>query len=377
MFIGGSLAIEAKSVINDFTLALIGAAAAIIAAILLFNWWTERRHARAAERAFKTDHPDVLFDADDATKTARVEPTLGALPVPDDDFVFPAPEAVKSLAPRQLEPDRGINPRIDSIAVILAEAPMVTDTLTGFVLSSQKLGRPVHWEALANGVWEPLDAALASGAPAPKEIRVGLQLADRGGPTPKATISEFMILAEELAHAVSAVSQREDMDEAFERAQKVDAFCADTDIEIAISLVGRNGATFAPTKVRGVLEAAGLTPLPSGEYAQADESGLTLFIVRNMEPTEPPAINKSGYLTGLSLALDVPHCVDGMLALERALITARQLAESLGGDVVDDNRRPLNPQGIEAIRQAIRGIAAQMEHFGVPPGSLAAKRLYR
>ena len=33
--------------------------------------------------------------------------------------------------------------------------------------------------------------------------------------------------------------------------------------------------------------------------------------------------------------------------------------------------------GIEAIRQAIRGIAAQMEHFGVPPGSPAAKRLYR
>jgi FtsZ-interacting cell division protein ZipA len=366
-----------RRVINDFTLALIGAAAAVIAAILAFNWWTERRHARTAERAFKADHPDVLFDAEDATKPARVEPTLGELPVPEDDFVFPAPEAVQSLAPRQHEPERGINARIDSIAVILAEAPVATDTLTGFVLSSQKLGRAVHWEALVNGVWEPLDVALSNGAPALKEIRVGMQLADRNGPTPKATISEFMILAEELAHEVSAVSQREDMDEAFERAQKVDAFCADTDIEIAISLIGRSGVTFAPTKVRGLLEAGGLTALPTGEYSQPDEEGRALFTVRNMEPTEPPAINKSGYLTGLSLALDVPHCANGMLALERMLMLARQLSEALGGDVVDDNRRPLNANGIEAIRQAIRGIAAQMDHFGVAPGSASAKRLYR
>lgn len=371
--------------INDFTLALLGAAAAIIAAILAFNWWTERRHARTAERAFKTDHPDVLFDSADATKPARLEPTLGDLPLPDDDIIIPAPDAIDTLAPRQHQPMRGIHPRIDTVAVILAEAPVTVDRLTTFVLSSQKLGRVVHWEALVNGLWEPLDAVLGMSAeaaakgeaPVLKEIRVGLQLADRSGPTPKEKISEFMLLAEELAHEIAAVSQREDVDEALERAQAVDAHCADTDIEIAISLTGRSGATFAPTKVKGVLEAAGLTMLPSGEYSQTDESGNTLFTVRNMEPTEPPAISKSGYLTGLSIALDVPHCVDGMRALERALTLGRQLAESLGGEVVDDNRRPLNPQGIESIRQAIRGIAAQMEHFGVPPGSPAATRLYR
>lgn len=363
--------------INDFTLALLGAAAALIVAILIFNWWQERRHSRMAERAFKADHPDVLFDSAEATRPARLEPTLGDLPLPEDDIVIPAPDAVDSLAPRQHQPGHGINEKIDSVAVILAEAPVPVEKLTGFVLSSQKLDRVVHWEALVNGLWEPLDAAMSAGGPGLKEIRVGLQLADRSGPTPKEKISEFMLLAEELAHEISAVSQREDVDEALERAQAVDAFCADTDIEIAISLVGRNGVTFAPTKVRGILEAAGLTALPSGEYSQADEVGNALFTVRNMEPTEPPAINKAGYLTGLSLALDVPHCHDGMLALERMLLLARQLSEGLGGEVVDDNRRPLNAHGIEAIRQAIRGIAAQMEHFGVPAGSPAARRLYR
>lgn len=363
--------------INDFTLALLGAATALIVAILIFNWWQERRHARSAERAFKADHPDVLFDSADATRPARLEPTLGELPLPDDDIIIPAPEAVASLAPRQHQPAEGINAKIDSVAVILAEAPVSADKLSGFVLSSQKLDRVVHWEALVQGLWEPLDTAISAGTLGLKEIRVGLQLADRTGPTPKEKISEFMLLAEELAHEISAVSQREDVDEAMERAQALDAFCADTDIEIAISLVGRNGVTFAPTKVRSILEAAGLSALPSGEYSQADEAGKSLFTVRNMEPAEPPTINKSGYLTGLSLALDVPHCHDGMLALERMLMLARQLSEALGGDVVDDNRRPLNAHGIEAIRQAIRGIAAQMDHFGVPPGSAAAKRLYR
>lgn len=361
--------------ISDFTLALLGVAAVIIAAILAFNWWQERRHRQLAERAFKSDHPDVLFDSADATRPARLEPTLGDLPLPDDDVVIPAPEAIVSLAPRQHQPT-GLNERIDSVAVILAEAPVTPEQITPFVLSSQKLGRVVHWEGLVGGLWEPLDAALSQGA-ALKELRLGLQLADRSGPTPKEKFSEFILLAEECANAIVAVSQREDVDEAFERAQGVDSFCADTDIEVAISLIGRSGVTFAPTKVRGLLEAAGLTQLPTGEYSQVDEAGDTLFTVRNMEPTEPPAINKSGYLSGLSLALDVPHCANGMLAMERMLTLARQLSESLGGDVVDDNRRPLNANGIESIRQAIRGITAQMEHFGVMPGSAAAKRLYR
>ncbi len=382
--------------INDFTMALIAAAALLVAAILVFNWWQERRYARTAERAFKADHPDVLFDSADATRPARLEPTLGELPLPEDDLVIPAPDAIASLAPRQHQPAEGINGRIDSVAVILAEAPVTPDKLTGFVLSSQKLGCVVHWEGLVDGLWEPLDAALAKGV-SMKELRVGLQLADRSGPTPKEKISEFMLLAEELAHEITAVSQREDVDEAAERASSVDAFCADTDIEIAISLVGRSGVTFAPSKVRGLLEAAGLTLQPTGEYclresalatpASAvdmddgptafDDAGPVLFSVRNLESSEPPAINKTGYLSGLTLALDVPHCQDSMLALERMITLARQLSESLGGDVVDDNRRPLNPNGIEAIRQAIRGIGAQMEHFGVMPGSPSAKRLFR
>lgn len=362
--------------INDFTLALIGVAAVLIVAILIFNWWQERRHARAAEQAFKADHPDVLLDPAEATRPARLEPTLGDLPLPDDDIVIPAPEAVDTLAPRQHRPEAGINERIDTVAVILAETPVTVEKLTGFVLSSQKLGRPVNWEGLVAGLWEPLDRALSQGQPL-RELRASLQLADRQGPTPKEKVSEFMLLVEELAHEISAVSQREDVDEAVERSVKVDAFCADTDIEIAISLVGKSGVTFAPTKVRGLLEAAGLVAMPDGEYVYPDEAGQALFSVRNMDAAEPPSINKSGYLTGLTLALDVPHCPDGMLALERMISLARQLCETLGGEVVDDNRRPLNPTGIEAIRKAIRGITAQMESFGVLPGSPVAKRLYR
>lgn len=362
--------------LNDFTLALIGVAAAFIVAILIFNWWQERRHAQAAERAFKADHRDVLLDPAEASRPARLEPTLGDLPLPDDDIVIPAPEAVNTLAPRQHRPEAGINERIDAVAVVLAEAAVTPEMLTGFVLSSQKLGKPVNWEALVGGVWEPLDQALSSGQGL-RELRAGLQLADRQGPTPKEKVSEFMLLVEELAHEASAVSQREDVEEAVERSLKVDAFCADTDIEIAISLIGKNGTTFAPTKVRGLLEAAGLVPMPDGEYVYPDEGGHELFSVRNMEATEPPAIDKPGYLTGLTLALDVPHCPDGMLALERMIGLARQLGETLGGEVVDDNRRPLNATGIEAIRKAIRSIAGQMEGFGVLPGSQVARRLYR
>jgi FtsZ-interacting cell division protein ZipA len=361
-------------VISEFQLALIAIAAFVIAAILAYNYWQEQRYRERTERAFKTDHPDVLLDAGDVSRPVRLEPQLGELPLPEDDQVMDAPEDTFALAPRSAS--AGVNTAIDTVALILAEAPVTASALTPFIERARHIARPVIWEGLVGGLWEPLlTVDLTSGQV--KELRVGLQLANRSGPTHREKIEEFMRLVEECAGAVSAVSQREQPVEAHERAQSIDAFCADTDIEIAVNVVGMNGVTFAPTKVRGLAEAAGMVHLDSGEYAQCDDTGEILFTLRNMNPAEPAGVSRStGYLSGITLALDVPHVTKGKSAVDRMYSTALHMADALGGEVVDDNRAPLHAGGVEAIKKAVGGIATRMEHFGVAPGSPAAKRLF-
>lgn len=359
---------------GDFQLALIAIAAFVIAGILFYNYWQEQRYRDRAERAFKADHPDVLLDAGDVSRPARLEPILGELPLPENDQVIDDPEEAFALAPRSAS--AGVNTAIDTVALILAEAPIAADALKPFMERARHIARPVLWEGLIGGLWEPLLHSDLTGGDV-KELRVGLQLANRSGPTHREKIEEFMRMVEECAGAVSAVSQREQPAEAFARAQDIDAFCADTDIEIAINIIGTSGMTFAPTKVRGLAEAAGMMHLDSGEYALGGEQGEILFTLSNMNPAEPSGISKShGYLSGITFALDVPHVGHGKQAIDRMYALALQMADALGGEVVDDNRTPLHAGGVEAIKKAVGGIAAQMEHFGVEPGSSTAKRLY-
>jgi FtsZ-interacting cell division protein ZipA len=55
---------------------------------------------------------------------------------------------------------------------------------------------------------------------------------------------------------------------------------------------------------------------------------------------------------------------------------AKQMASSLGGQVVDDNRRPLSDAGIARIKQQLADIYAQMEARQIKSGSVRALRLF-
>jgi FtsZ-interacting cell division protein ZipA len=54
----------------------------------------------------------------------------------------------------------------------------------------------------------------------------------------------------------------------------------------------------------------------------------------------------------------------------------RQLAVTLGGALVDDNRTPVSEPGLEQIRAQLRAIYATMEARGIPGGSPDALRLF-
>jgi FtsZ-interacting cell division protein ZipA len=410
--------------ISDFQLALGGAAVALVVGVLIYNRWQESKYKRRAERAFQTDHPDVLIDgarpATDAARSAeRVEPKLGSLagvaPAAAPAAAKPAPMAAaapaapaaaaaptaraapaQSFATDELDdledlppleemgrpkPDEAkshgapqLSAEIDSLALILADAPLTPAQYQPVVAHSRTMGKGVRWEGLVGGLWQGISPATTDGF---RELRAGMQLADRGGAADARLLGQFDELIVQFARSVGAVAQREDVGAAVLRAKAVDEFCADTDVEIAVNVVGRNGTTFAVTKVRGLAEAKGMMPVDSGEYVMRDELGRHLFTLRNFDPAEPPGIKRAnGYIAGLTFALDVPRTLNPARVFPQMFALCEQFAEILQGDVVDDNRRPLTANGRKVIADTVSHIATQMETKGVEPGSSAALRLY-
>src|SRR4051794_26662046 len=121
---------------SQLQLALLAVGAVVIVLVLAYNMITERRARRRAEQAFAGDAGDALFER---TPTRR-EPTLGELPpsaAADDDPVLQHEEVPAPLpevrAPEELQAPGGpaaqISSRIDTVAVILADDPIMEERL--------------------------------------------------------------------------------------------------------------------------------------------------------------------------------------------------------------------------------------------------------
>src|SRR5437762_3302238 len=178
-------------------LAVIGALA--VAAVLLYNRWQERGVRRAAERAFGSGHADVLL-------AERREPTLEARrpPVPPGTISADGIDYVIQVIPRE-----------PTAAAVVLEA------------------------------WAPIEQRFARRvllASSETLIRAALQLVSRAGVVSDAELLEFRTRVETMATQLGAAVHAPEMRQALEAARELDRTCADTDIQVALHVVGIGAA---------------------------------------------------------------------------------------------------------------------------------------
>ena len=85
------------------------------------------------------------------------------------------------------------------------------------------------------------------------------------------------------------MSQREAPAAAAERARDLDRFCADTDIEIAVNVVGQYGATFAIPRVKSLGLEHGLSETVSGDLVRFTPDHGPGFVVRRYDISPKPS----------------------------------------------------------------------------------------
>jgi FtsZ-interacting cell division protein ZipA len=345
----------------------------VVAAVVAFNWWQERRFRRHAERDMVRPEEDVLFHprrpAPAGPSPSRIEPQFSHEPA----AARATPErattgAVPGLAPA---PDE----MIDYVAEIHADVSLRPSALSEMATALAGTGRALalsgysaqtdNWQPLGNG-----DRSITG-------LRIGLQLADRNGPVTVEELQAFRDLVQEWAARLSASAQCPEVESAATRAEALDRFLTETDVMIGINVLAHSGQVFHATRIRALAEANGMRLRADGLFVFTDELGRTLFTVDNQEP-RPFRPDQVRHITtnGVTFLLDVPRTRDGLKAFDRMLGMSRQFADSLDGMLVDDRRQALTESGLDKIRAQLREIYAVMEAQGLPAGSAAALRLF-
>ncbi|MGE5319849.1 MAG: cell division protein ZipA C-terminal FtsZ-binding domain-containing protein [Hyphomicrobiaceae bacterium] len=385
---------------SDLQIGLLAVGAAVVAAVLIFNWMQERRFRKQADAAFQGPVADALMQ-DAAVTHERVEPALrepvsagaaggddDAPPMQFDADLPPAGEVAASAAAVAVHrpvsapsaappvaPPAPYDELIEYRARIGGDGVMANVFADAFS-QTRALGKAVRWLGLPVGAtaWEEVQPWRDMHY---QQVVVTMQLADRNGAVQEEQLAALCGALQTTAQAQGLRLACDDMADALERAQAIDRFCVDVDVLIGLNVVARGEGAVNLTRIVREAEASGMVLGGDGVFQLLDSRGEPLYALCNHD-AEPFAVEAVEGQTsqGVTLQFDVPRVPDGLKVFDGMVAFGRKLANETGGILVDDNLRPLTDTGIEKIRSQLVQIYERMEARGVPSGSRRSLRLF-
>lgn len=378
---------------NDLQLALLGVGGVLVAGVWGHGKWQELRQRRLAERLLNPEGGDPLMDRKPAKPAAprsaarvappvveRREPVIGAS---DDDVVDTA--AVDDFAKAdQTPPAKSASPRPTDIGepateLVSPEADFIARLSLPELFSGEQLlaiprdalallRKRVAWVGFDEGTacWEPVQPVGRY-----RELRIGLQLADRSGPINAALVDQFRKAVERIGDELTAVAEIPASREAVARAINLDRLGAEVDIQLAVHLAPRHDS-FAPDMVRDLALEKGFRLASDGVLGYFDAAGDRLFSLQMPDARAPDGLPAP---TACCI-LEVPCVSRGELAFDRMMAVAHELAEALDALLVDEHRRPITDRFVAPVREQIAQLQGRMAQQGVAAGSPLALRLF-
>jgi hypothetical protein len=321
---------------TDLQLGLLVIGALAIGGVVLYNRLQERAARRRVEGAFTGRPGDALLEAEEG----RREPRL---------------HGASRHAERREPMPQGTLPdgRFDYVIELAPARPASAADVLGQwgALEHRFARRAVLAAADEHGGWRGLEAGDSGHCVA---LRAGLQLASRDGAVSEADLLEFRSAVETLATRLGATVSAPQMREAVDAARELDAFCAEADIQVALHVV----------------PAAGTAPFTEQRAARARDGaagGPFAVELRRATTSEVEAI---------TLTMDVPRAPDVVRSFEAMARSGRQLAETLGGRLVDDNQNVLDERSLATIATQLETVRRRLADHGIEPGGELALRLF-
>ncbi len=409
---------------SSLQLGLIVAAVVLVLAVLLYNAWEERRIRRRIDQAFRAQDPSSSPDAGGARgEPARVEPTMkpargdasdanvdapqisnaddrhatngpadggvaesswsppveviehvlepGAVPAREQFFDPGMPRVAAPSGSQGAQPDRDI----ECIVILQPAKPLTAGAIAAGLHA--RVGKRLRWfgRTAPGSPWVQLNAATPGEF---VELAACMLLADRNGAVSHAQLETFVRVMSELAPLLPAALSVPDAGAEADRAEALDRLCADVDVQVGLTILKQEPSSIAGTRLRGVAEAAGFKLAQGGRFEwQQEDTGEVLYSLQNVR-NEPFTVDtlRTSATHGVVLVLDVPRVADPPRAFDHMKLVAKRIAHTLDGELVDDNRRPLDDAALAAIRQQVQSAAGALSACHIDPGSPRAHALF-
>ncbi|MGK5049075.1 cell division protein ZipA C-terminal FtsZ-binding domain-containing protein [Janthinobacterium sp. GB4P2] len=386
---------------TDLQITLFGAGGVFIVGVFSYNKWQEYKAKKSVERAFSTDHDDVLMRegdspvADiqepvlrqepsfDAAPAAKAEPSFGAPPAapvpeahlhaepslgdaPAEPVPAPAAEPVQEVSAASEQATSLVDPLIDCLLPLSLEAPVRGDKILPVLQTLRLVGnKPVHFIGLhVNGDWEPITHGGVY-----TKMQGGVQLASRSTALNELEYSELVTRLRGVADEIGAEPEVPDMMEVMAEARNLHRFVAGHDAQLGVNL-HTNGAPWAISTLLFALEKQGFDVRPDGRFVMPDGDGSYLFSLSTnvtlAEETTPR----------LTLLLDVPCVAPARDGFGAMVACAKALVGRLDATIVDDYNQALSDAALAEIAGQVQEFYQEMDAADIPAGSTRALRLF-
>jgi hypothetical protein len=370
---------------TDFQMSLIAAGGVFVVGVITYNKWQEYKARKSVERAFSSDHDDVLMRTG-AAPVARQEPVLdlGAAPAADaveaessapraaataaeaqQDLAAELPGAAPDTSPAELA-ESLVDPLIDCLIPLALEMPARGDKILPALQKLRRVGnKPIHYIGLAvNGDWEPI----VHGGVYTK-LQAGVQMATRTTSLNELEYSELVTRLRAVADEIQAEPEVPDMIEVMSESRTLHRFVAGHDAQLGVNLKS-NGAPWAMSTLIGALENQGFDVRPDGRFAMPDGAGGVLFTLSTNVTLGADTTSR------LTLLLDVPCVAPARDGFGVMVGCAKTLVQRLDATIVDDSDQPLLDPALTEINGQVQEFYQEMDAADIPAGSTRALRLF-
>jgi FtsZ-interacting cell division protein ZipA len=330
----------------------------------------------ASERAFEPPGEVIAPPASDAFDSAREarETPLAVEYAPDEAAAattLHAPESAARASRTSAQPDH----EIECIVLLQPAAPVAAGALASGLHA--RIGKPLRWfgRADARSDWEQLTSETAGRF---ADVVACMLLADRNGAASRGQLDTFTRVVGDVATALSASFAPPDTDRELARAESLDRLCAELDVQIGLTVQMSEPASIAGTRLRGVAEAAGFRLAAGGRFEFVNEdTGGVLYTLQNLRPDPFSAeMLRLTATNGVVFLLDVARLPEPARVFDQMKLAARRMATTLGAELVDDNRRPLDDAALATIRAQVEAAAEALRAVHIEPGSPRALALF-
>ena len=354
---------------SEFQLSLLIIGLVVVAGVYLYGFWQQWRFRRGQGDTFRMQ-PNAV-----STQTAPDK-------VLDADALFG--EESDPLAGLEANSDSGatdevcglLNDATDYVVTLLLKVPQTPEVLDPLWQRRFDFGKSVHACGLStgSGLWERL---IPESEKTYRAFKLGLQLVDRSGPLSENRLAEFREVLSGIAPRLQVEVKLPSVEEAVQRAQQLDRFCADVDQMIGINLLTSGDRKLFGTEVANAAERMGMGLQADGTFHLLDAQGATLFTLSASDgtPFQHHTLNQSR-VDSLTLLLDIPRVDEPVRRFDEMVKLAQELAKTLRTTMVDDQRVALSDGAIAQIRAQVAATEDLMLVGHITPGSAQALRLF-